>query len=249
MLRSTFQKHFRYDWPLGFGLILLFGSLRFWAVVYGIESGNNQYLSITFCLMIILPFALLKKVGRRDIGWRKPSQPWRLMLTILLGGGIAWLIHLLGTSLYGNQVENWFWYIGDSYPIDIYSISASEKQTYFWVFALIGMSFSPFGEELFYRGLVHGTFKRAVGDWRAALIDSLAFALVHLSHFGLVFYQDQWTILALPAFIWMGLMFLTGMTFNFAKWLSHSIAGAILAHMAFNVMMTYLIFYHLGPAS
>ena len=49
------------------------------------------------------------------------------------------------------------------------------------------MTFSPIGEELFYRGIVHGSFTGRFGEQKASFFDSLTFAITHLAHFGIVY--------------------------------------------------------------
>lgn len=233
------------NWPFGLTLIIIFGILRFSAVLYGIQSGNNQYLSILFIAMILVPFVFLSKEGRHFIGFRKPKSLGSVLLSLLAGGLICVGMYLLGQGLYGNELSNWFRYIGESYPIDLAGISNEEKRTYFIIFVLIGMTFSPFGEELLYRGVVHGSFVPALGERKAALVDSAAFSITHLAHFGIIYQENTWTFFPVPALLWMILIFASGMLFNYCKRITNSIWGAIISHMAFNIMMTYLIFYHL----
>ena len=113
----------------------------------------------------------------------------------------------------------------------------------FIVMAVMGMIFSPIGEELFFRGVVHGSFAKSLGEKKASLVDSCAFALTHLSHFGLVFIDDDWTWYALPALLWVFGMFLVSLLFIEIKKRSDSIWGAVLCHSGFNLGMIYCIFY------
>lgn len=53
------------------------------------------------------------------------------------------------------------------------------------------MTFSPVGEEVFYRGIVHACLVPRVGATWASLLDSAAFALVHLAHFRLVWVSGR----------------------------------------------------------
>ncbi len=245
MPNTRWNNKLKLDWPFGLVLIVTFGVLRFVAVLYGIQSGNNQYLSILFVAMILVPFVFLSKEGRQFIGFCKPKSLGGMLLSFLAGCLMCVGIYLLGIGLFGNELSNWFSYIGESYPIDLAGISNEEKQTYFIIFVLIGMTFSPFGEELLYRGVVHGSFVPAIGERKAALVDSAAFGITHLAHFGIIYHENAWTFFPVPALLWMTLIFATGMVFNYCKNITNSIWGAIIAHMAFNIMMTYLIFYHL----
>ena len=105
------------------------------------------------------------------------------------------------------------------------------------------MTFSPIGEELFYRGVVHQAFVRRFGENGASRIDSLAFALTHLAHFGLVYVSGVWEIYPLPALMWVGAMFIISRLFFMCKLGSGSIWGAVVAHAGFNLGMSYFIWY------
>lgn len=119
------------------------------------------------------------------------------------------------------------------------------RLTYFLIYAGISMGFSPIGEEVFYRGFVHECFTRSVGNRNAALVDSAAFALVHLAHFGLVYSGHGWRFLAGPSLLWVMGLFVTCLLFSVARAVSGSIVGAIAAHALFNLTMNYFIFYHI----
>jgi hypothetical protein len=107
------------------------------------------------------------------------------------------------------------------------------------------MTFSPIGEELFYRGIVHGSFAKELGERKASIIDSLAFALTHLAHFGIIYLSGNWHFLFLPAIMWVIFMFMASRIFFICKQKTGSIYGAIISHAAFNLTMMYFIFYHI----
>jgi len=243
MIRELWKHKISFDWILGLWLIAIFSSTRFFAVLYGIQTGDNKYLSILFSIMIILPFILLTKKGRLKAKIKKPISIFSLLKSFALGSGICVCIFLIGEFLYSNELLNWFRYIGECYPVDFESITNADKKIYFLIFLMIGMTFSPFGEELLYRGLIHSSFQEKFGENKAAIIDSLAFSLVHLSHYGLIYSNNAWEFQLLPSILWTMLMFATGLLFNYCRRTSDSIWGAIISHIAFNVTMTYIIFY------
>src|SRR5690606_22057988 len=131
---------------------------------------------------------------------------------------------------------------GKSYNIPP-EIDPKSNLIMFGMMALTGMIFSPIGEELFFRGIVHSSFASSVGNKRASIIDSSAFALVHISHFGLVFNNQEWQFLTIPTVIWVLSMFSVSLIFYHFKKKSDSIIGAIICHSAFNLGMIYSIFY------
>ena len=105
------------------------------------------------------------------------------------------------------------------------------------------MTFSPIGEELFFRGIVHASFAKSIGEKKASIVDSSAFAMTHISHFGLVFINREWSFLKAPTLIWVLSMFLVSVMFFIFRKYSGSILGAIICHAAFNLGMIYCIFY------
>ena len=190
----------------------------------------------------IIPFIFLARYGRKKIGIIKPKNQKWLLIAFASGLLFSFLLYYLGQIIYGNSYENWYKYIGKSYNIAT-GIDLHDKAVLFVVVALTGMIFSPIGEELFFRGIVHSSFAKSIGDKKASVVDSLAFAVTHISHFGLVFINNQWNFLVIPSLIWVVSMFLVSVLFFIMKQNSGSILGAIICHAAFNLGMTYCIFY------
>jgi membrane protease YdiL (CAAX protease family) len=233
------ERLFPRKWVLGIFLILLFGIPRFIVVLNAYVSGQSQWVSIIFTLMCFTPLLLLKKAGRREMGLRKSSRALWLLWGFLLGCGMCLLLFACTRLLFGTEISNPFVYIASG------TTTSSQSATYFLIYMVIIMTFSPIGEELFYRGVVHQAFREQLGDRKASLIDSAAFALTHLAHFGIVYAAGAWKFLALPAMLWVSAMFLTCLVFNRVRKESGSILGAILTHAGFNFGMGFLIFYAL----
>ena len=245
MLRNYYKRILDFNWVFGIILILVFGVSRFWAVLYGIKSGDTKYLPIIFILMMLTPIILLNRRGRRFIGIRKFKNNYWILFSFLLGILICTIVFILGEVIFQDSISNWFVYIGNSYPIELASILPDEKFIYFIIFSLIGVTFSPFGEELLYRGIVHGSLVSKFGETKSAIIDSAAFGLTHLAHFGIIYSNNEWSFLIVPAMLWVVLIFITGLIFNFCKSKSESIWGAVISHIGFNIAMTYYIFYQI----
>jgi membrane protease YdiL (CAAX protease family) len=144
-------------------------------------------------------------------------------------------------------MSNPFAYIALSYSNVPALPTEQDRLIYFIVFAVIGMLFSPIGEEVLYRGLAHEGFAAQLGDRRAALIDAAAFAVTHLAHFGVVFVAGEWAFLPLPALFWVAAMFAASLTFYGFRKLTGSLVGAIVAHAGFNLAMNWIIFYAIMP--
>lgn len=241
-LKSFWNRYFNFDWKFGLFLILLLCIPRIVLVLHGNQIGNMKFVGIMMLFMAVTPFIFLSKHGRYQIGVKKPASYSWLIIAICIGLTFSIFLYFLGESLYGKSYENWYQYISKSYNISV-DINEQTKLITFGISAFIGMTFSPIGEELFFRGIVHSSFANSLGNKKASIIDSSAFAIVHISHFGLVFHNQQWEFLIMPTAIWVLCMFLVSILFYYCREKSGSILGSILCHSAFNLGMTYCIFY------
>lgn len=190
----------------------------------------------------IAPFLFLTKYGRKEIGITKPQNINWLFISLACGLLASFALLFLGQILYDNSYQNWYLYIGKLYNIPA-TITQTDKKVMFAIVAITSMIFSPIGEELFFRGIIHSSFAKSIGEKKATLVDSSAFALTHISHFGLVFINNKWHFFTIPTIIWVTSMFLVSLLFYTFRKKSNSILGAILCHSAFNLGMTFCIFY------
>ena len=188
---------------------------------------------------------LLNKNGRKSIGLQKPEKFRWLLYALLLGIALGLLVYFLGVWLHGTTEHHWYVYIAKSYTLPAEALTGTDKHIYFAIFAVIGMTFSPIGEELLYRGLIHQSFVQKFGQNYASVIDSLAFAVVHLAHFGILYTATGWQFPLLPALLWMAIIFFTGRLFFYCKQKTGAIYGAMACHAGFNLGMTYTIFYYI----
>jgi uncharacterized protein len=241
-LRPFWSSIFNFNWKFGLFLICIVCVPRFILVLHANASGNYGYIGLIMFISALAPFIFLNKYGRREIGIIKTKKYNWLLIAFIAGLAASILLYFLGQILYGNTYENWYTYIGKSYKIPA-AINQHDKTILFTIMAITGMVFSPVGEELFFRGIVHASFAKSIGDKKASVVDSSAFALTHISHFGLVFINNQWSFFTTPTLIWVLSMFLVSVLFFICKKYSGSIAGAIICHAAFNLGMIYCIFY------
>ncbi|SHG16425.1 CPBP family intramembrane glutamic endopeptidase [Dysgonomonas macrotermitis] len=244
LLRPFWQKYFSYDWKFGIFLILLFGIPRFILVLQTAASGGYGFVSLIFVLMWFTPFIFLSKEGRKYIGFTKPSKSQWIMLSFFLGMFFCAALFILNTEAYGIDIKNSFYYISRSYTVPREAL-LHNRMAVFIPIAITSMIFSPFGEEFLYRGVIHGSFAQQLGERRASYVDSLAFALTHLAHFGIVFYNGQWDFLPLQATIWVAAMFVLSQVLFICRQKGGSIWCAVLCHAGFNLAMTYFILYHI----
>ena len=247
-LRPIWNKTFHFNWKFGLFLILIVCIPRFILVLHANASGNYSFIGLIMLISAIAPFIFLSKYGRKKIGITKPKNYLWLLILCIAGLMFSFLLYYVGQSMYGSSYENWYQYIGKSYKIPT-GINKHDKSILFAVVALTGMTFSPIGEELFFRGIVHSSFAKSIGEERASIVDSSAFAITHISHFGLIFINHQWSFLLTPALIWLSSMFLVSLLFFICKRYSGSILGAMICHAAFNLGMIYCIFYLPGFSS
>lgn len=241
-LRPFWNRFIHYDWKLGLFLLLIVCVPRFILVLNANETGNYSLIGLIMFISALVPFIFLNKYGRKQIGLRKTKKIQFVILALILGIASSLILYFLGEGLFGKSYENWYVYIGKSYNIPE-GIIPHDKKILFIIMAMTGMTFSPIGEELFFRGIVHGSFAKSVGEKKASIIDSTAFAVTHISHFGLIFINNQWSFSLIPTIIWVLSMFLVSVLFFVLKKYSDSLWGAIICHSGFNLGMIYCIFY------
>lgn len=240
-LRPFWNRLFDFDWKFGLFLLLIICIPRFILVLQANQHGNYSYMGLVMTISALVPFLFLSKHGRRTIGLTAPKNyPW-LIISIIAGVSFSFLLYQLGDILYGSSYENWYKYIGKPYHVG--DINPKEKFFVFAIIAFVSMTFSPIGEELFFRGLVHSSFAKSIGSTKASIVDGIAFSLTHISHFGLVFIHDQWDFYFFPTILWVVSMFAASILFYICKLKTGSLLGATLSHAAFNVTMIYCIFY------
>jgi len=245
MLRQIWKSRLLLNWQSGILLILMFGIPRFILVLQANVTGNYNLIPLVFILMALTPYFLLTKEGRIYTGIKKVTHNSWLFYSFIIGIAICAITFMLTHFLFNYSSENSFVYISNTYAVPRTGLTSADRLIYFIVYALIGMTFSPVGEELFYRGVVHNSFVDKFGEQGASIIDSAAFALTHLAHFGIVYLSGSWEFLLGPALIWMTMMYIAGRLFFLCKQKSGSILGAILCHAGYNFSMMYFIFYYI----
>jgi len=241
-LKSFWSRFFDFNWKFGLFLILIVCIPRFILVLNANSSGSYGSIGLIMTISAIAPFLFLNKHGCKEIGIKKPQNFKWLFIAFVCGLVGSVFLYFLGQILYDTSYQNWYQYVGKSYKIPT-NITQTDKSVMFAIMAITGMTFSPIGEELFFRGIVHSSFAKSIGEKKASIVDSSAFALTHISHFGLVFINNKWDFFTIPTIIWVTCMFLVSLLFLFFRRKSDSILGAILCHSAFNLGMIYCIFY------
>ena len=224
-------------------MLILFSILtipRFWSVL----TYKYNLVMFVFLTMWFLPFIFLSKSGRFQIGIKKPSRFIFLIPCILLGIIAALIVFFIGNFLFGRTQDNWFISIATSYfsNVNIKDIK-DNRLLFFTIYTSMSIMFSPIGEEFFFRGMIHESISKRFNNTTALLIDSSAFATVHMAHHGLYLRNGVPRFLLISGLLWITLMFFTSMLFYYSRKISGSIWGAIVTHVSFNFVMNWTIFY------
>lgn len=241
-LRPYWAKYFSFNWKFGTFLLVLICVPRFILVLVANMNGSYGAIGSVMILSALAPFVLLSKAGRRRIGILGTKKYGTALFGFLLGIAAAVVLHYAGQLVYGLSYRNWYVYIAQSYNIPA-GLQGSDRMMMFVIMAAVGMTFSPLGEEFFFRGIVHTSFAKSFGKKTALVVDCSAFALTHLAHFGLVFIDNRFQLYVIPALLWMLAMFLASMLFYRYKKKTGSLFGSVLCHAGFNLGMIYSIFY------
>ena len=225
-------------------LALIFAAMR---AIGALGPLNLRYLlPLGFVLMTIAPWVLLTRSGRREIGFKKPLRRSIYLQSVLFGAAAALICFVIGVALFGTSGDNWFISVARNF-----SQTANTKlpilQLYL-MFTVTAMIFSPFGEEIFFRGLLQRALEERFTVRTSTWIECFAFGLVHLCHHGLMVGALGLTLLPRSAPIWVVLMVLVAYLFAWLRKRSDSIYPAIASHSAFNFTMGTCIFSALWPA-
>lgn len=224
-------------------LAIAFGAMRA-AGTLG-PAGLRFLLPLGFVFMALVPSLLLTAEGRREIGFKKPASPSIYLLAAGLGAVSAVACYLLGVGLFGLSSENWFVSIVNNFSQNV-PTTFSVFQLYL-MFTLTSISFSPIGEEIFFRGLLQRALEDRFSTSASTWIESLAFGLVHLCHHGLVAGAAGLVLLPRSAAIWFALMVALAHLLAWVRKQSGSLYPAIAAHAVFNFTMGTCIFAFLWP--
>ncbi len=201
-------------------------------------------LPLGFVLMMLLPWVLLTRDGRRKIGLKRPNTRSSYLLGIGMGAGSAFLCFLFGYLLFGTAPDNWFVNIGNTFKASMDTSAMS-----FWMLTLVfttpALLLSPIGEEIFYRGLAQDTLEQKFSVRMSTVMECSLFALVHQVHHGIIKTAAGLTYLPLSGALWFIQMFFVAWMFAWLRKRSGSIFVSILAHMMFNLTMNTTIFLFL----
>ncbi|MES2899866.1 MAG: CPBP family intramembrane glutamic endopeptidase [Pseudomonadota bacterium] len=219
-----------------FGIFLL---MRYAGTLGGVRSG----MALMCIGMIALPWLLLSRHGRAQIGLRRAARLLWYPIAIGVGAGWALVCYLLGTLLFGAGAEHWFVTVAQTYRA--YPVASFSKVELHLMFTIPAVLFSPIGEEIFFRGYLQKVFEPGYGRAGSACSQSSLFGAVHLLHHGLVITAAGLTLLPASAALWVALMSGFALLSSWLRLASKSLLPAMLGHAAFNAAMNALIFAYL----
>ena len=226
------------------------GFAFFFAIIFAVIRGAGMLghqsarplIPLGFVMMMILPFVFLRVEGRRQIGLTSTKTPVNYITAILYGVGAASLCFVLGVFFFDKTPDNWFITIRNYYITQIPGSLDMPLQKFFIAATLPALIFSPFGEEIFFRGFLQEAFQTRFSTRSSMIIESAIFGLVHLFHHGLVRTNEGVNFLPFSGMLWVALMFFTACGFALLRKKSGSIYPSIAAHAVFNLVMNIFIF-------
>ncbi len=222
--------------------VLLLG-LAFTALRAAAMLGPAAWRPLFFihCLfMIATPWLLLSREGRQAAGIRRGGSFGTYLGALVFGMAAASLCHLIGYGLFGTSMDNWYVSVANSFRAQP-TPGLSTWQLYL-IFTIPGILFSPFGEEIFFRGVLQRALESRFTTRTSTLIESAWFGAAHLIHHGLFVTAAGVSLRWASAPLWLLLM--TGLSIGFA-WLrkkAGTVWPAVAAHAAFNAAMNAFIF-------
>lgn len=203
-------------------------------------------MALHFIALMGTPFLFLTPNGRNSIGLRAPLGLKWLLYAVVFGVMAAVAMGALGTLLYGPSPNNWFVGIGMTLlanpQFGDLDFTTGEM---FLALAVPAALFSPIGEEIFFRGVVH---ELIAADWShktAAVSTSIVFGVMHLFHHGVTVGPGGLEIRVVSGLIWVLLTVALSVMFTVFRLRSRSIWSAVVCHSAFNVtMIGVIVFYY-----
>lgn len=226
-------------WAVALAVGLVLAGMRVLGVLGPVQW--RWLLPLGFVVMAVLPWLLMTAPGRHSMGLRHATDRRFYLLALGAGCAAALVCGLLGLALFGAGADNWFISIATSYrnTLDTRGLALWQLHLFFTLPACL---FSPIGEEIFFRGLLHGALQERFGARTAAVSEAGLFGLVHVCHHGLWLAASGWAFRPVSGLLWMLLMYCTALVFSSLRQRSGSLGPAIVAHAAFNASMNTFIF-------
>ncbi len=201
----------------------------------------QYFLPASFLMMMLMPWILLNREGRRQMGLVFPTRVHGFISAIVLGALLAIACFAIGFVLFGTSVDNWYISIANNYR-SIMDTSRFTMMQLHLIFTLPALLFSPIGEELFFRGLLQRALEERFSSVKSTAMECGIFGVVHLCHHGLFWGAAGLTVLPYSGAMWVCLMFMAGFLFAWLRKHYASLYPAMISHASFNLAMNICIF-------
>ncbi len=173
--------------------------------------------ALAYLLVMAYMYVLvIRERGQHDflasIHWNWPQN-----IAPYLGGGVVLSLTL---RLLAHALP-----MPKNLPIDTFFRTPAEA----WALTTFGITLAPLMEELFFRGFLYPVLARGIGVTAAIFVTGFAFALLHVSQLG-----HAWG----PVLV----IVLVGTVLTMVRAYRDSVAGSLLAHVAYNGTLSVLMF-------
>jgi membrane protease YdiL (CAAX protease family) len=241
-LRAPWNRIPVAPWLFSLLVLAILAAVRYYAVV---GPPQARILFLVHCLaMWALPFLLLTRQGRREIGLRKKGNtPFALALCALAGASCGFAIYAAGMAIYGVSPDNWCVSIYDSFQLAQLR-AVMPPAAIFAVMVLPAMILTPIGEELLFRGLIQQSFARRWNAFFAAVVNGLAFGLIHLHVHGLWHDAAGFHLRLVSGALMVLLLAGVSAVFTLCRLRTGSMYAAMIAHATCNLAMIGAIFFY-----
>ena len=189
------------------------------------DLGENAGIIVaTQTVMALLVVAFMVQIVRfrhrgdflTAISWNAPAVR-TVVRAIAAGVAIALL-----SEIYSYLVSRW---VPKSLPMDKLFRDANSA----YLLAFYGVLVAPFGEELFFRGLLYPALARRFGVGISVLVTAGAFAIIHQSQLA-----HAWLPLA-----WL---YMVGVLLTVIRVKTKSVATCVIVHVTYNATLFILVF-------
>ena len=213
------------DWVVMFVVLCVHVTIRFQGLA------DEKFFPLSMLVLWPIPWMLANREGRGLIGLATvPSLSTGLLcgfILVAVSAAAAW-------GAFGSGQQNWLVQHAQSLAPTVDRLPVETAWGQVILIAIPSMLFSPLGEEFLFRGFLLTGLRPYLGPMGSNGIQSTAFALAHLAHFGLAPVQPRLLLVFLPS------MFAAGWTFGWVRIRSHSLWTSIVAHMAYNLGLSII---------
>jgi CAAX protease family protein len=239
LLRPFWANLAAAPWIVG-ALLSVIAAVSRGALMLEPSRGTGPWLPVYFLTLAATPFVFLTREGRRSIGlYARPGAKWAL-LAVVMGALAAVGVGALGSLLYGGSLDNWYVTVAETMLSDE-RLRAVPTSQLLVTLAVPAALFSPVGEEMFFRGVLHASVAVRAGHGVAAVVSAAAFGLMHVFHHGVSATPTGVHVRLVSGGIWVVLTFALSLLLISIRLRSKSMWSAVACHAAFNVTMVAFI--------